>query len=151
VGRAEFFRWEFATAWQAPASGRSFDEPNVTESKRLTRRRPQTFARRQQLPQVEAAAERGPLRLYDRADLPAGDSGLAAALRRHLGRVPPRGYHHVGAYLAPTPAVTERLRTLQARLRDGTRRASTLGYGPRYLHSTGQFHKGGAQSAASSS
>jgi glucose-6-phosphate isomerase len=142
---AEFFRWEFATAVAGAALGVDpFDEPNVTESKRNTAAVLEAFARDEQLPQVEAAAEQAPLRLYDRADVPAGEGDLAAALRRHLARVSPRGYHHVGAYLAPSAPVSERLRRMQARLRDGTRRAATLGYGPRYLHSTGQLHKGGA-------
>jgi hypothetical protein len=149
---AEFFRWEFATAVAGAGLGVDpFDEPNVTESKRNTAAVLEDFARDDQLPQVEATASRGPLHLYERADLAsgdgdlrAGDGDLPAALRRHLGRVPPRGYHHIGAYLAPSPVVTERLRDLQALLRDGTKRAATLGYGPRYLHSTGQLHKGGA-------
>jgi glucose-6-phosphate isomerase len=151
---AEFFRWEFATAVAGAGLGVDpFDEPNVTESKRNTAEVLEAYARDDELPQVEAAASRGPLRLYAQADLAAGDGDrrasdgdLVAALRRHVGRVPPRGYHHVGAYLAPTPAVSDGLRGLQARLRDGTRRAATFGYGPRYLHSTGQLHKGGAPS-----
>jgi hypothetical protein len=49
----------------------------------------------------------------------------------------------VQAYLAPTPEHDRRLAALQHRLRDRLRVATTVGYGPRYLHSTGQFHKGG--------
>jgi hypothetical protein len=65
-------------------------------------------------------------------------------LREHLARVPDRGYLQVGAYIAPTEERTELLRALQAGLRDRTRKATTMGYGPRFLHSTGQLHKGGA-------
>ncbi len=67
-----------------------------------------------------------------------------ALLREHIARAPQNGYFQIGAYIAPTEARTELLRTLQAKLRDGTGKASTLGYGPRFLHSTGQLHKGGA-------
>ena len=74
--------------------------------------------------------------LRDRGD-------LVAALRAHVARVPTDGYFQIGAYVAPSEARTELLRRLQSRLRDATGKASTFGYGPRFLHSTGQLHKGG--------
>ena len=77
--------------------------------------------------------------------LTASGSGASAAdvLRAHLARAADSGYHAICAYVAATPERTAALRRIQALLRDHTHRATTLGFGPRYLHSTGQLHKGG--------
>jgi hypothetical protein len=90
---------------------------------------------------AEPSATRGPLKAWQQG---GGASDFVELLRSHLGRVPENGYFQIGAYIAPTDARTELLQELQARLRDGTHMATTLGYGPRFLHSTGQLHKGGA-------
>lgn len=65
-------------------------------------------------------------------------------LREHIARAPQDGYFQIGAYIAPSVERTAALTRLQTQLRDGTAKASTRGYGPRFLHSTGQLHKGGA-------
>jgi transaldolase/glucose-6-phosphate isomerase len=154
---AEFIRWEVATAIAGAVLGiDAFDQPNVEEAKILTR---ELLARHGQ------AAEAG---LYEAPpppiDLLAAGDGLAligdaalnaagpadtpatveAVLRRHLDRAKPNAYLCLQAYIAPSPerdAALARIRTL---LRDRTGRATTSGYGPRFLHSTGQLHKGGA-------
>lgn len=139
---AEFFRWEFATAVAGIGLAvNPFDEPNVTESKRNTARVLDTFSREGHLPEVAPSASLGQLRAWRQG---GGTTDLVRLLREHLAAVPERGYLQLGAYIAPTSARTARLRAIQAQLRDGTRRASTFGYGPRFLHSTGQLHKGGA-------
>ena len=148
----EFFRWEFATAVAGIALGvNPFDEPNVTESKQNTKEVLGIFSREGALPQGEPTAVRGPLRAWRQGGAEAAGVGGAAAgidlvalLREHLARVPQNGYFQIGAYIAPSDTRTELLQALQANLRDGTRKATTLGYGPRFLHSTGQLHKGGA-------
>ncbi len=145
----EFFRWEFATAICGAALGIDpFDEPNVTESKDNTRRVLEAFAEKGSLPADPPLAEEGRLRLFGDAPLrlsePATD--LVSELRRHLARARPNGYLSVHAYLATTPQRDAALRELQRLLRDRTGRAVTLGYGPRFLHSTGQLHKGGTPS-----
>ena len=144
---AEFFRWEFATAVAGAVLGiNPFDEPNVTESKDNTKRVLDEFRHSGALPAKELLAEDGRLRLYgdaplrltatrrprDRASTPSR-SLQAERLLRHprVRRVDPGARR--GA---------ERDRAAAARsARAG---AVTVGYGPRFLHSTGQLHKGGA-------
>lgn len=153
----EFFRWEFATAVAgAVLAVNPFDEPNVTESKENSRAVLERYHDDGHLPEEPVLAQEGrlqlvgdaPLRLTSetaRASGTASDAAgsMVAELRRHLERAGPSSYLGVHAYLAPTDARTDALRGVQGLLRDRTMRASTLGYGPRFLHSTGQLHKGG--------
>jgi glucose-6-phosphate isomerase len=144
----EFFRWEFATAVAGIVIGvNPFDEPNVTESKENTKAVLERFHDDGSLPAEEPLATQGRLRLIGDAALrlTAAGGDVQTELRRHLDRAKPNSYHAIGAFIAPTPARTALLRQIQKLLRDRTRHATTLGYGPRYLHSTGQLHKGGAR------
>jgi transaldolase / glucose-6-phosphate isomerase len=143
---AEFFRWEFATAVAGVCLGVDpFDEPNVTESKENTRRVLDRFRETGSLPDQEPVAEEGRLRLYGDAPLrlSTAGGGLVDELRRHLQRVRPSGYLALQAYVARTPEREAALTAIRTLLRDRTGRATTVGYGPRFLHSTGQLHKGG--------
>ena len=142
----EFFRWEFATAVAGAVLGIDpFDEPNVTESKENTQRVLDESREQGALPRTEPLVEAPPLALV--ADAPlrltAGPGTLDGELARHLARARERSYIALQAYLAATPERDALLRDLQRLLRDRTGRATTLGYGPRFLHSTGQLHKGG--------
>jgi transaldolase/glucose-6-phosphate isomerase len=146
---AEFFRWEFATAVAGAVLGiNPFDEPNVTESKNNTRNVLETFRETGAVPAPEVLATHGPLSLAGDAPLrltAARTDDMATELRRHLARCRTGGYFGIHAYLAQTPERDAALRGIAQLLRDGTSRAVTLGYGPRFLHSTGQLHKGGPQ------
>jgi hypothetical protein len=142
----EFFRWEFATAVAGAVLGiNPFDEPNVTESKDNTKRVLEEFRHEHKLPTQETLSKEGRLTLSGDAPLRltgAADS-LAEELRRHLARAKHNGYYALQAYVAPTDARAHALRELATILRDRTGRAVTVGFGPRFLHSTGQLHKGG--------
>jgi glucose-6-phosphate isomerase len=144
----EFLRWEVATAIAGAVLGVDpFDEPNVTESKTNTRTALEEHRRDGAFPSEEPVATSGILRLYGDPSLSAeAGSDALGVLRAHLDRAGATGYHAIQAYLAPNAGRTQALRAMQASLRDATRRAVTLGYGPRYLHSTGQLHKGGTPS-----
>jgi len=76
--------------------------------------------------------------------LSSGPGTVAGELRRHVDRMRPTGYASIQAYIAPSAVRDDALASLRRLLRDRTGRATTAGYGPRFLHSTGQLHKGGA-------
>jgi glucose-6-phosphate isomerase len=144
----EFVRWEVATAIAgAVLELDPFDEPNVTESKANTREALEQHRRQGAFPSEEPVAISGTLRLFGDATLGvAPGTDPVTVVRAHLGRAAVNGYHALQAYIAPSAERTRTLRAIQAHLRDRTRRATTFGYGPRFLHSTGQLHKGGTPS-----
>jgi transaldolase/glucose-6-phosphate isomerase len=130
---AEFVRWEIATALAgAVLQIDPFDQPNVEEAKTNTRA-------------VIARFEDGNGDVDGDAPLSTADeAALTAAIKAQLAKLVANGYASIQAYVHQTPerdAALNRIRTL---LRDKTHRATTVGYGPRFLHSTGQLHKGGA-------
>ncbi|HKV43161.1 MAG TPA: transaldolase, partial [bacterium] len=136
----EFFRWEIATATAGAILGiNAFDQPNVQESKDNTNRLLDAFRKDGRLPEETPALVEDPLRVYgDRAE-----GTVAATLGQFLAPARAGDYLAMMAYLTEEPATDLALRSIRRRLRDGTRLATTLGYGPRFLHSTGQYHKGG--------
>jgi transaldolase/glucose-6-phosphate isomerase len=133
----EFIRWEVATAVAGAVLGIDpFDQPNVEEAKERTRRLLATAGRDGEAA-AQAAHDPGAL---DAARL--GEAGLANGLGPTLRGLRPPSYVAIQAFIAPGPerdAGIDRLR--QALGRTGC--ATTAGYGPRFLHSTGQLHKGG--------
>ncbi|MFB3820390.1 MAG: transaldolase, partial [Candidatus Methylomirabilales bacterium] len=145
---AEFFRWEFATAAAGAVLGiNPFDQPNVQESKDNTKRLLGEYRAAGKLPEGAPLASFGPIRLYGDAAAAAalrGAGSLGAALAAHLGRIRAGDYAALTAYLQPVPAHAQALEEIRLRIRDRHRVATTVGYGPRFLHSTGQLHKGGA-------
>ena len=146
---AEFFRWEFATAVAGAVLGvNPFDEPNVTESKHNTARLLDVYRRDGALPDAgQPLASEGPLALFGDGVLkPGAEATAAQVLRQHLARLAPHGYLALQAFIAATPDRDRALAAIRLRLRDATQRATTVGYGPRFLHSTGQLHKGGPPS-----
>jgi transaldolase/glucose-6-phosphate isomerase len=129
---AEFVRWEIATAVAGHLLGvNPFDQPNVQETKQRT-------ARILAEPGHRASGTAG-THAVEAAELPA-------ELWRVLSRGPAKRYVAITAYVAPTGRRTKLLGELRVRLRKRLGVATTLGYGPRFLHSTGQLHKGGPPS-----
>jgi transaldolase/glucose-6-phosphate isomerase len=142
----EFFRWEFATAIAGAVLGiNPFDEPNVTESKDNTRRALDIYRQTGALPAQAVIASEPPLSVVGDAPLrlTAERGTVADALRAHVARVAANGYFALHAYVAATPEREAGLNALAQALRDATGRPATVGFGPRFLHSTGQLHKGG--------
>jgi glucose-6-phosphate isomerase len=150
---AEFVRWEVATAIAgAVLAIDPFDQPNVEEAKQRTR---DLLAHHEgddgrngnEPPPAMPIASAGGLSLFGDAPLrlsAEGGHSVPRELRRHLDRRRPNAYLAIQAFVAPSAARDERIGRIRALLRDATRCATTAGYGPRFLHSTGQLHKGGA-------
>jgi glucose-6-phosphate isomerase len=139
---AEFFLWEFATATAGWRLGiNPFDQPNVQEAKDATKELLGTFERRGHLdPRKELATDES-LTIYGAEDSDA--KSVAEVLRAHLATIKPGDYVALLNYIEETPEIDQKLQELRLQLRDATRCATTIGYGPRFLHSTGQLHKGG--------
>jgi glucose-6-phosphate isomerase len=143
---AELMRWEVATAAAGIVLGIDpFDQPNVQESKDATKELLEVFRAKSTLPQpMPIVGEPGIAAIGDPAalgDAPVSvDGALAQLLALTRGS---RDYFAILAYLPPDPDVEERLQAIRGRIRDATGAATTLGFGPRFLHSTGQLHKGG--------
>ena len=152
---AEFVRWEVATAIAGAVLGIDpFDQPNVEEAKQLTRDVLDSVghAGRNAGTAATSAADHDPIAsgdgiaLYGDAALrlTAGVVDVVGELARHLARRRSNAYLCLQAFIAPTPARDAAFARIRTLLRDRTGRATTAGYGPRFLHSTGQLHKGGA-------
>jgi len=148
---AEAFRWEVAVAIAGAVLGIDpFDQPNVEEAKQLTRDLLEHRGRDNGTDDGAAAAEPiaagDGITLYGDAvlRLTSGASDVTGELARHLARRRPDAYLCIQAFIAPTPARDEAFARIRSLLRERTHRATTAGYGPRFLHSTGQLHKGGA-------
>jgi transaldolase / glucose-6-phosphate isomerase len=132
---ATFFVWEFATAVAGSLlSIDAFDQPNVQESKDNTKRLLGEFAAKGSLPQQAPLVQEGAVKLF--AEDTALGSTLDSAIAAHLKKAHPGDYVAITQYFVETPeteALVQKLRSA----------AATTGYGPRFLHSTGQLHKGG--------
>jgi transaldolase/glucose-6-phosphate isomerase len=139
----EFFRWEIATATAGALLGiNAFDQPNVQESKDNTKTLLEQFRVQGKLAEGASLLEEEGLRIYG-GPAQARAKSLEDCLAGFLGEARPGNYVALMAYLEPTSEHTATLQSLRTRLRDATGLATTLGYGPRFLHSTGQLHKGG--------
>jgi glucose-6-phosphate isomerase len=142
----QFFTWELATAiagWRLGIN--PFDQPNVEAAKVLARQMVASYESTGSLPPLASTARGDGLTVYLAA--PATDAKAAAGsagdlVRRFLGAVKPGDYVALQAYVDPTPDTTLALQQLRVAIRDRLRVATTVGYGPRFLHSTGQLHKG---------
>jgi glucose-6-phosphate isomerase len=134
---AEFFRWEFATAIAGAVLGiNPFDEPNVSEAKEKTRA---ILAKRDFTGGTPVASEGG-VSVFASAFV---GPTPAAVVAEAIESLRPRDYVAFLSYLPNEPAIEAAVAGIRQRIRAARRIASTYGVGPRYLHSTGQYHKGG--------
>jgi transaldolase/glucose-6-phosphate isomerase len=124
----EFLRWEIATAIAGSVLGIDpFDQPNVQESKDNTKRVLAAFKSKGKLPPAESIAA----------------AKARTGVKSLLERAKPGAYFAIMAYAGRTATSEAAISAIRTAVRDKTQIATTAGYGPRFLHSTGQLHKGG--------
>lgn len=142
----EFFRWEVATAVAGIVQGiNPFDEPNVSESKENSRKILLEFEEKGRLPvPAEAFREKGISLLS--GPMTSGCATLKEALKKFFRKASSGKYAALLAYLEPSDENSAGMTRLRKAIREQYRIATTAGFGPRFLHSTGQLHKGGKPS-----
>jgi transaldolase/glucose-6-phosphate isomerase len=143
---AEIYRWEVATSIACSILGvNAFDQPNVEGSKKITKAKIAEYQKKGKLKEGKPAWKKDGVMVFS----PASVSGasLKTVLNSFLKKAKPNGYIAINAYLPRNAEMIEALQTLRAAIRARTGNAVTAGFGPRFQHSTGQFHKGGPKNA----
>ena len=148
----EFFRWEIATAVAGAVLGiNAFNQPDVEAAKIATRKLTSEYQKTGALPSDTPILQDKGIELStdekNRTALaPAGDATLAGYLKAHLNRIQAGDYFCISAYIEMNEAHQRILQEMRHTVRDTKKVATCLGYGPRFLHSTGQAYKGGPNS-----
>ena len=136
---AQFYLWEFATAAAGAVLGvNPFDQPNVALAKKKTEAALNAFVKSRTFPAESSTWEEETLLFYGEKR----EVGLRAGFRKLFEKFKDGGYTVIQAFLPPSPEITEALRTLAGHIETRTGRPVVFDYGPRFLHSTGQLHKG---------
>ena len=139
----EFFRWEIATAVAGSIIGiNAFNQPDVEASKIATRKLTDEFERNGSLPKESPAIDKDGIRVFGETKA----ATLEEALRAHLATIKAGDYFALLAYVEMNRQHESALQSMRHRVRDSKRVATCLGFGPRFLHSTGQAYKGGPNS-----
>jgi transaldolase/glucose-6-phosphate isomerase len=147
----EFFRWEMATAVAGSVIGiNPFDQPDVEASKIKTRELTAAYEQTGKLPPESPFFTFDGIELFadprNEGELKPQATSLVAALKAHLGRAKAGDYVAMLAYIERTAAHIAAMQKMRHEVRDTKKLATCLGFGPRFLHSTGQAYKGGPNS-----
>ena len=150
----EFFRWEIATAVSGSIIGiNPFNQPDVEASKIATRNLTAEYEKTGSLPSEKPLVEQDGIRLFTDVNnaealsqTVGNNQSLTSYLRAHLKRISAGDYFALLAYIQMNGGNEEKLQSIRHLLRDSKRVATCLGFGPRFLHSTGQAYKGGPNS-----
>ena len=146
----EFFLWEMATAVAGAILGiNAFDQPNVQESKDYTKAHLETFKKEGRLVETSPLLIDGDVQVFaDESNQQAlkGSSSLDDLIAAHVTRLQAGDYFAMNVYVERTDAVHAIFDRIRTKICETKQVATTLGYGPRFLHSTGQLHKGGPNS-----
>ena len=150
---AEFFRWEIATAVAGSIIGiNAFNQPDVEASKIVTKQLTSEYEKTGSLPPEKPVIEDSGIKLFtddkNAANLAkaGGDKTVAGYLKAHVQRINAGDYFAVLGYIQMNEDHQKRLQAIRHAVRDKKHVATCLGFGPRFLHSTGQAYKGGPNS-----
>ena len=139
---AEFYRWELATAVACSILRvNAFDQPDVQDSKDRTKAKIAAYQKSGKLEQPEPFLKKDGIELA--GPLPPAGKSLSRALKAFLESAAEHDYVAINAYVPRNPETAKRLAALRGVVGARTGCATTLGFGPRFQHSTGQLHKGG--------
>ena len=150
----EFFRWEIATAVAGSVIGiNAFNQPDVEASKIATRNLTAEYENKGALPAETPMYDDHGVKLFtdqknagELAKAVGADKSLAGYLKAHLGRIKPGDYFALLGYIQMNEQHEQQLQAIRHMVRDRKHVATCLGFGPRFLHSTGQAYKGGPNS-----
>jgi transaldolase/glucose-6-phosphate isomerase len=143
---AEMYRWEIATAIACSILGvNAFDQPNVEASKKLTKAKIADYQKNGQLDEGTPVQAGDGYEVFSSTEV--NGSTLAEVLKNFLAQAKPNGYVAITAYLPRNEEMVQKLQAMRIAIRAKTGNAVTAGFGPRFQHSTGQFHKGGPDNA----
>ena len=146
----EFFRWEIATAVAGSIIGiNAFNQPDVEASKIETKKLTSEYEKSGKLPDESPFFDGDGIKLYaddKNVEVLKGKPRLAEVLKAHLGRLRAGDYFAVLGYITMNDANEKALQAIRLAVRDRKKVATVLGFGPRFLHSTGQAYKGGPNS-----
>jgi transaldolase/glucose-6-phosphate isomerase len=143
---AEMYRWEIATAVACSIIGvNAFDQPNVEASKKITKARIADYQKTGQLDEGKPAWQGDGFSVFCSSSV--NGSTLGDVLKTFLAQAQPNGYVAINAYLPRNEDMIDVLQKMRVAIRAKTGNAVTAGFGPRFQHSTGQFHKGGPGNA----
>jgi transaldolase/glucose-6-phosphate isomerase len=143
---AEMYRWEVATATACSILGiNAFDQPNVESSKKITKAKIADYQKTGQIDEGKPAWRGDFASVFSSSSVSGGT--LADILNSFLASAQPQGYVAINAYLPRDEDKIKILQAMRVAIRAKTGNAVTAGFGPRFQHSTGQFHKGGPANA----
>ncbi len=143
---AEMYRWEIATAIACSILGvNAFDQPNVETSKKITKAKIADYQKSGRLDEGQPTQTSDGFSVFSSSAV--SGSTLAEVLKNFLAEAKPNGYVAINAYLPRNEDIIKQLQEMRVAIRGMTGNAVTAGFGPRFQHSTGQFHKGGPANA----
>ena len=141
---AEFYRWELATAFACSMIGvNAFDQPDVQLSKSITKEMISVFKRDGKISEDEPIFTTGDISFFSKIKSLTNAGNISEVIKRFLSYAEDGGFIAVNAFVERNNKNEEKLQGFRKKLLEITGLATTLGFGPRFLHSTGQLHKGG--------